>query len=99
MEKKLHFQMSIKSAELHDGKVKIKGFASTPDLDRYDDIVVPTAFASSIEQYMTNPVVLLQHNSNKVVGKVVDYSISTKGLEVTAEISNDIDNVFHNILE
>lgn len=82
-----------------DGKIRIKGFASTPDIDRYDDIVNPAAFANAMTLYMMNPVVLLGHDSNKVLGKVVEYNLSNEGLEVTAELSNDIDNTFHNIME
>lgn len=54
-----HFQMLFKEVQQEEGKVKIKGFASTPDLDRYDDIVQPTAFAEAMSTYMKNPVVLL----------------------------------------
>ena len=94
------FQMAFKAIEVkEDGSIKIKGYASTPDVDRYDDIVHPKAFKDAIEGYMKNPVVLLGHDANKVIGQVVDYSIDGKGLEVTAVLTNDIDNCFKNIVD
>jgi HK97 family phage prohead protease len=48
---------------------------------------------------MANPVVLLGHDPNKVLGQVVEYTLSAQGLEVTAELNNDIDNTFHNVME
>lgn len=94
------FQMAFKAIEVkEDGSIKIKGYASTPDVDRYDDIVNPKAFKEAIEGYMKNPVVLLGHDANKVIGQVVDYSIDGKGLEVTAVLTNDIDNCFKNIVD
>lgn len=90
--------LEVKAIE--DGKkIRIKGFASTPEVDRYDDIVNPGAFANAMVKYMTNPVVLLGHNPDKVLGQVVEYNLSAQGLEVTAELNNDIENTFHNIME
>jgi HK97 family phage prohead protease len=90
--------MAFKSIETKaDGSVRIKGFASTPDLDRYDDVVNPTAFASAMVTYMKNPVVLLGHDSDKPIGTVIEYNLSNNGLEVTAEIVNDTDGVLEKI--
>jgi len=85
------FQMKFMEVKAVDGKLKIKGFASTPDLDRYDDIIQPTAFASAMATYMKNPRVLLGHDTDKPIGSVVEYSITDKGLEVVVEILNDVD--------
>jgi len=95
------FQMRFLEVKAIDGgaKIRIKGFASTPEVDRYDDIVNPGAFANAMVKYMTNPVVLLGHNPDKVLGQVVEYNLSAQGLEVTAELNNDIENTFHNIME
>jgi HK97 family phage prohead protease len=86
------FQMNINEFEVKAGKIKIKGKASTPQVDRYNDVVKPEAFMGTMEAYMTNPVVLLQHDTDKPIGKVIAYKILSDGLEVEAEISNDIDN-------
>lgn len=97
MNKKLTFQMQFKEVSVAADKIKIKGFASTPQVDRYDDIVQPIAFQNSMESYMKNPVVLLGHNSDKPLWIVTEYTISPQGLEVTAELTNDIENTFKNI--
>lgn len=97
MPKAQHFQMNFKEVKVTDGKIKIKGFASTPGVDRYDDIVQPTAFANAMKTYMANPIVLLGHDSYKPIGSVVEYNISPEGLEVTAEIINNTDGVFEKI--
>lgn len=100
MQKQASFQMKFLEVKTTaDGRIRIKGFASTPQIDRYDDIVNPAAFANAMSQYMTNPVILLGHNPDKVLGKVIEYNLSNEGLEITAELSNDIDNTFHNIME
>ena len=73
--KKASFQMKwLEVKTTADGKIRIKGFASTPDIDRYEDIVNPSAFANAMSQYMKNPVVLLGHNSDKVLGQVIEYN-------------------------
>lgn len=92
--KNQNFQMVFKTVEMKAGKIKITGFASTPEIDRYDDIVKPSAFQGAMVGYMKNPVVLLQHNAEKPIGQVISYQILSTGLEVTAEISNDIENTF-----
>ena len=87
--------MSFKEVKVLDnGYIRIKGFASTPQIDRYDDIVNPAAFANAMTTYMANPVVLLGHNPDNVLGKVIEYNLSNAGLEVTVELTNNINNTF-----
>lgn len=95
------FQMRFLEVKASDdgSSIRIKGFASTPDIDRYDDIVNPAAFANAMTLYMKNPVVLLGHDANKVLGRVIEYNLTDKGLEVTAELTNDIDATFKNIMD
>ena len=92
--KKNLFQCEFKEIEVKNDIVKIKWFASTPEIDRYNDIVDPNAFKNSIDQYMKNPIILLQHNSDKPLGTTVKYTISESGLEINAEIVNNIENTF-----
>jgi len=91
------FQMNFKEVKAVDGKLKIKGFASTPDLDRYDDVIKPEAFANAMKTYMKNPIVLLGHDSNKPIGTVTEYSLDAKGLEVTVKLVNNTDDCFEKI--
>jgi len=97
MNKINYFQVEFKNVEIKGEVIKIKGYASTPTIDRYNDIVDPKAFSNSIIEYMKNPIILLQHDWNKPVWKATDYKLNFKWLEVEVEISNDIENLFNNI--
>jgi len=88
-------QKSVK--EITDGENKsyeIEWYASTKDKDRMNDVVEPTAFEDTLKQYMTNPIVLLQHDMDKPIGNVVEASIDDKGLFIKAKITEDTDGVF-----
>lgn len=88
-------QKSVK--EIIDGDNKsyeIEWYASTKDKDRMNDVVEPTAFEETLKQYMTNPIVLLQHDMDKPIGNVVEASIDEKGLFIRAKITEDTDWVF-----
>lgn len=78
--------------------VFIKGYASTPHIDRHNDVVEPTAFASSLATYMKNPRLLLRHWDEKNIGNVTEANIidegkeETDGLYVKAEVIRDVDD-------
>jgi len=59
-----------------------------------NDVVEPTAFEETLKQYMTNPIVLLQHDMDKPIGTVTEASIDEKGLFIKAKITEDTDGVF-----
>ena len=107
MNKKIqYFQMPWKNVEVIEtkdagapAKIRVRGYASTPDIDRHDDIVVPNAFGATMTTYMQNPIVLLGHDYSKPIGKVLEYTISDNGLEVYAEISQDVDGVMQCIAD
>ena len=83
--------------EITDGENKayeIEWYASTKDKDRMNDIVEPTAFENTLKQYMTNPIVLLQHDMDKPIWNVTEASIDDKGLFIKAKITEDTDWVF-----
>lgn len=93
------FQVTCKAVNeiVEDDKVtgiEIEGYASTKDKDRVKDIVEPNAFKSALDLYMTNPIVLLQHNADKPIGIVTDATIDSKGLYIKAKITEDTDWVF-----
>jgi len=87
------------------GKMVIKGFANTADKDRIGDVVLPSAFEKSLPEYMENPVMLFQHNWDKVIGKCIKAEIvsegDTQGLYIEAEISGatDVEEVKTKIAE
>lgn len=80
-----------------DDWVSIEWFASTKDIDRYQDIVKPSAFVDAIKGFKKNPIMLLQHNHEKVIGKFSDFEVTSKGLKVKWIVTNDVDNVKQNI--
>lgn len=83
--------MEVKEVKQEDagGAVRIEGFASTPDIDRYRDIVEPKAFASAIEMYMKNPVILYQHDGDRPVGNATSVKVTEKGFWISASIVDE----------
>lgn len=77
--------------------ITIKGFASTGDVDRVRDRVLPTAFTETLPMFLKNPVMLLQHDDNKVIGQFTDGTIKNNGLEVTGDVMYDIDECMKKI--
>ena len=71
--------------------VEIEWYASTKDKDRGHDIVDPQAFKNALDLYMTNPIVLLQHNMEKPIGVVTEATIDENGLYIKARITQDVD--------
>lgn len=86
--KPYYFQMSVKATVTEEGEVRVRGLASTPDLDRYRDIVEPEAFTKALKTYMRNPVVLRSHDSDRPVGTVESAQVTDKGLSVEAVIKD-----------
>ena len=77
--------------ELDDWAVEISWYASTKDKDRWWDIVEPKAFQSALERYMTNPIVLLQHKTDKPIWIVESADIDDNWLFIKAKISQNTD--------
>jgi len=72
-------------------KRQITALASTGDLDRDNEIILPTAFKELLPVYMKNAVVITSHQHrlqtghSSVVGNVVKAWIDTRGLWVVIE--------------
>jgi len=89
------------------GLMIIEGFANTSDKDRVGDVVLPSAFAKSLPEYMENPILLYQHDWDKLIGNVIESKIidnddeGRKGLWVKAAVSNakDVNDVRTKIQE
>jgi len=68
----------------------ISGYASTADVDRYDDIIEPSAFLKSIkENYKNNPIILFQHKHDEPVGVATFMSVTDKGLYIEALVIDE----------
>ena len=89
------------------GNIFVEGFANTSDKDRVNDVILPSAFADTIKEFMENPIMLYQHDWDKVIGNFVEIKIvdgqenSTNGLWVKGKISNakDVEDVKTKIRE
>ena len=81
-------QMQINTIKAPDGvnmpedAKYFKGIASNGDMNRNGYVIEPEAFKNSIKSYMENPVILLQHDANKPIGKCTKAEVTSKGLEV-----------------
>lgn len=76
-----------KSADGSDECI-IEGYANTSTKDRVGDVVLPVAFAKSLETYLKNPVLLANHDWNDPCGRVLEAKITENGLWIKARISD-----------
>lgn len=83
--------IGVKAVE-EDGELYISGYANTIDKDRYGDIVLPSAF--DMDNYVKNPILLLQHDHKKPIGKVVEHEITDKGLWIKALVSSAAEDLY-----
>jgi len=75
------FRFHMKLVETDRGRRRIEGYASTRDLDRTGDVIQPGAFADSLEDFMSNPVLTYMHDWSDPIGKVIEFSIGYEVLE------------------
>lgn len=83
-----HFcHLEIKA--INDEERTVEGFASTEDIDRINDVVLASAFKSTLKDFMTNPVLTLMHNIHNIPGHIMEAKIiQGKGLFVKAFIDS-----------
>ncbi|NCB26296.1 MAG: hypothetical protein EOM62_12600 [Bacteroidia bacterium] len=85
-----HFQIAVKEVkDLGQDGVEIEGYASTPDIDRYKDIVEPAAFSNALTLFMKNPSLLRSHDPDRPAGHVVEARITDKGLWIRALVTEE----------
>jgi len=85
-----HFQIAVKEVkDLGQGGVEIEGYASTPDLDRYKDIVEPAAFSNALTMFMKNPTLLRSHDPDRPAGHVTETRVTDKGLWIRALVTEE----------
>lgn len=80
--------LAIKAQNSEDNSLVIAGYANTSDRDRMGDIVKPEAWAKGIDNFRLNPILLLQHDHDKPIGKVTSVVVDKKGLFVEAVLSS-----------
>lgn len=70
---------------------RVTATLSTPSIDRYGEIVLPSAFTNSLPRFRSNPKFLAGHQSWTMdgsptsIGKWVDVQVTDKGLVGTAQ--------------
>ena len=71
-------------AEAIDAQARtVEGYASTPDRDSFDEIVLPTAFTRSLPTYMENPIVRFEHDPTGLpIGKTLSAEVRPEGFWV-----------------
>jgi HK97 family phage prohead protease len=87
---------SFKAVEKADGSLGVRGMASTMDVDRAGDVIMPEAWnKGGLNNYKKNPILLFNHNYNKPIGKAEELVVTDNGLELSGSISKSAsDNVW-----
>lgn len=95
------FKKAVASFDEEKKSVIIEGYASTEEQDRHGDIVAPEAFSKALGVYMKNPVILLQHDLDKPIGKVIRAEARDDGLFVRAEVFHEetIESIENGVLK
>ena len=86
--KSLQFKFNVVAVKDASGECIIEGYANTSSKDRVGDVVLPEAFAKCLPVYQKNPVILLNHDWNDVIGRSIHQEITDKGLFIRARISD-----------
>ena len=73
----------------------IEGYANTVDRDRAGDVVPAHVWELGIINYLKNPIILAHHNMSKPIGRMVEYSVDSKGLWIKARISAAAEDEFN----
>lgn len=94
MNKIFHIGATFKASSEEDD-LYIEGMASTVDKDRAGDVVEATAWTKSggLNNFLSNPVILFNHNPNEPIGKAVLVETNDKGLKLKAKISKSAGKV------
>ena len=97
--KKIFLQSEIqKHSELSPGtpdcKLNIHGYANTSAEDRQGDIVLPEAWAKGIDNFRRNPILLLNHDMSKPIGRVEKIKVDKTGIYVDAMISSAAEKLY-----
>lgn len=81
-----------------DGKRLIRGYASTSDLDRQQEIISRKALEKAKNDLLNNTTVFIEHQHSALMacGKVIDCILDEKGLLITVSLSSAkfVDDIF-----
>ena len=70
--------------------VKLDGYANTFNMDRGGELVIPGSFADHLEEFLSNPILLVDHvrDTGFAAGQVQSAYEDNIGLKITAMLSN-----------
>lgn len=78
----------VEKVEEDKDYVKIRGMASTTDVDRTGDVMELSCWKDEgLMNYKANPIILFNHNYDKPIGIASSIMPTEKGLEIEANIS------------
>jgi len=81
-------ELFMKVKSINKSKKQMDIFANCITMDRSNEIIHPKAFASSLEKFMENPVLLAFHDyRSEAVGKFVSMEIQKEGLKGRIEFA------------
>jgi len=84
---KLEFGSLSKGQGKTDEKFYVRGYASTPDLDRQDELITWEALKKVEDHLVKNSTLFFDHNYGKPIGRVVKSKVDEVGLFIEAYIS------------
>lgn len=88
MKKLFNLESTFKATTTEDGNIRIRGMASTSDIDRAGDVVLTEAWGKGgLENFKRNPIILFNHDYDEPIGKATEINVLDKGLEIVVEIS------------
>jgi HK97 family phage prohead protease len=88
----------VRAALPKDG-LMIEGWASTEGVDRANINMLADCLEKSLAVFMTNPLLLLMHDWNNPIGKIVEATVTDLGLFVRAFVSSSAKQVIQLITE
>ena len=92
VESKFVFHMQVKAVG-DDNDRMIEGYASVTGIrDRDGEIMDKNAFDHGLNAYMDNPVLLLNHDMKKPIGKILSAKVDGTGLWVKAQLAKNVED-------
>jgi len=96
----IEFRFFTKNVEYCEKSVKgkekgfyVRGYASTSDIDRQDEVVTREALKKAEKDLMKSTTVFFEHNYSKPIGKITNAYLDEKGLFIEAYISKTLPNI------
>lgn len=73
-----------------EGATYIEGIVSNGKLNRNGYKIKPEAFMASVNEFMRNPVVLYQHDPERVIGQALGVELENGNIKVQAYVYDDL---------